>query len=58
MCRDKPEVTYDNFVGEYGKMYGVDGKGGGKEEFAKKAEEKSLVRMLEGSLDALVQYEN
>ncbi len=41
-----------------GRSMGWMGKGGGKEEFAKKAEEKSLVRMLEGSLDALVQYEN
>ena len=58
MCRDKPDVTYDNFVGEYGRIYGLDGKGGGREDFVKQCEEKSFVKLLEGALDALVQYEN
>ena len=58
MCKNKPEVTYDNFVGEYGKIYGLDTKGGGREEFTKRVEERNLVRMLEGGLDACVQFES
>jgi len=36
ICALKPGTTYDNFIGEYGVEYGLDGKGTGKEEFAKK----------------------
>lgn len=35
LCEFKPETTYDNFVGDYGVVFGVDGKGKGKEEFRK-----------------------
>ncbi|OCT49900.1 metal dependent phosphohydrolase [Cladophialophora carrionii] len=57
LCRDKPETTYDNFVGDFGKIYGLDGKGGGREEFTKACEEKNTVRLLEGALTACEQYE-
>ena len=57
MCRDKPHTTYDNFVCEFGKKYGLDGKGGGKEEFTKRCEENSFVTGFEGALAALEQYE-
>lgn len=33
LCRDKPETTMDNLVSSYGCVYGLDGKGTGKEEF-------------------------
>ncbi|KAF2726804.1 metal dependent phosphohydrolase [Polyplosphaeria fusca] len=36
LCALKPETTYDNFVGDYGVEYGLDGKGTGKEEFTRK----------------------
>jgi hypothetical protein len=36
LCAFKPETTYGNFVGDYGVEFGLDGKGTGKEEFAKK----------------------
>ncbi|CZR67007.1 uncharacterized protein PAC_16906 [Phialocephala subalpina] len=36
LCALKQGTTYDNFVGEYSVEYGLDGKGAGKEEFAKK----------------------
>jgi len=36
LCALKPGTTYDNFVGEYGVEYGLDGKGTGREEFARK----------------------
>jgi hypothetical protein len=35
LCALKPGATYDNFVGDYGVEYGLDGNGTGKEEFAK-----------------------
>ncbi|KIX94771.1 uncharacterized protein Z520_09461 [Fonsecaea multimorphosa CBS 102226] len=57
-CRDKPQATVDNVVGEYGKIYGLDGKGGGRDEFIKLCDENNIVRRLEGGLTALEQYEN
>ncbi|KAI1127978.1 metal dependent phosphohydrolase [Nemania abortiva] len=33
LCREKPVATFDNFVGDFGREYGLDGKGGGKEEY-------------------------
>ncbi|KAL6690907.1 metal dependent phosphohydrolase [Trichoderma pleuroticola] len=33
LCREKPETTYDNFVGFFGRKWGIDGKGTGAEEF-------------------------
>ncbi|KAH8665156.1 metal dependent phosphohydrolase [Tricladium varicosporioides] len=41
LCALKPGTTYDNFVGDYGVEYGLDGTGSGKEEFAKKRLESS-----------------
>ncbi|KAK0749005.1 hypothetical protein B0T18DRAFT_436685 [Schizothecium vesticola] len=32
LCRDKPETVVDNFVGDFGVVYGLDGEGGGREE--------------------------
>lgn len=33
MCREKPAVTFDNFVQEFGPSFGYDGQDKGKEEF-------------------------
>lgn len=33
LCRDKPASTYDNFVSAFGREFGVDGRGAGKEEY-------------------------
>ncbi|KAI0455992.1 metal dependent phosphohydrolase [Xylaria acuta] len=33
LCRDKPVSTFDNFVGWFGREFGFDGKGGGKDEY-------------------------
>jgi len=57
LCRDKPETTFDNFVGQFGLIYGLDGTGGGREEYAKTAEQHNLVRRLEEGLDSIAQYE-
>lgn len=46
LCRDKPGTTYDNFVSEFGKVYGTDGKGGGKEEYQREAEAYSFINGL------------
>ncbi|KAF2168140.1 hypothetical protein M409DRAFT_21585 [Zasmidium cellare ATCC 36951] len=46
LCRDKPETTYDNFVSEFGRTYGIDGKGGGKEEYQKALESHSFLNGL------------
>ncbi|KAI0156400.1 metal dependent phosphohydrolase [Xylariaceae sp. FL1272] len=32
-CREKPMATFDNFVGIFGREFGTDGQGGGKEEY-------------------------
>ena len=50
LCRDKPETTFDSMVGGYGCVYGTDGKGAGKEEFAKKLNDSLPVNVFFGSL--------
>jgi hypothetical protein len=57
-CRDKKDTTFDNFVAGFGKIYGVDGKGGGKEEWQKACEENSSARLLMGGLAACQQWES
>lgn len=56
-CRDKPEATYDNLVGEFGKRFGYDGKGGGREEYVRLWEEHNIVDTMLGALNATVPYE-
>jgi len=41
LCALKPETTYDNFVADYGVAFRLDGKGSGREEFARKRLESS-----------------
>ncbi|RYC63983.1 hypothetical protein CHU98_g2212, partial [Xylaria longipes] len=33
LCRDKPVSTFDNFVSGFGREFGFDGKGGGRDEY-------------------------
>ncbi|KAB8256639.1 hypothetical protein BDV32DRAFT_128652 [Aspergillus pseudonomiae] len=57
-CRDKPETTYDNLVGDFGLLFGYDGKGEGKEEYAKAHEEHSrLMGPLFAAWDECSKYE-
>lgn len=53
MCRKKPDTTYDNFAGQFGVKYGLDGEGQGKVEYTKHWEEKQAIEHLLGGLDAL-----
>ncbi|KAI1449333.1 hypothetical protein F5Y02DRAFT_206337 [Annulohypoxylon stygium] len=53
LCREKPTTAYDNFVGVFGARYGLDTKGGGKEEFKKEMEKEDTVGMLLDGLDYL-----
>ena len=57
LCKDKRATVWDNFVGEFGREYGLDGKGGGKEEFRKEWEENRLVTRLVAGLEQLEEYE-
>ncbi|KAJ4393499.1 hypothetical protein N0V93_002711 [Gnomoniopsis smithogilvyi] len=53
LCREKPETTYDNFVGLFGRNFGYDGKGLGREEYAQHWEDNQVAEPLLQSLDAL-----
>lgn len=57
LCRSKPATTYNCFVSGAGLRFGTDGKGGGKEEYAKAWEENQEVPLLIAGLDALVAIE-
>lgn len=58
LCAWKPATTYDNFVGEYGVEYGLDGKGTGKEEFAKKRLQSSSPRIFYPAIGAFEQNDD
>ncbi|KAI1106625.1 hypothetical protein F4804DRAFT_330040 [Jackrogersella minutella] len=53
LCREKPAATYDNFVSEFGVKYGVDGKGGGREEYRRALEEQNISMQLLRGLEYL-----
>lgn len=57
LCREKKATTFDNFVKEFGLVYGLDGKGSCKEEFAKEVQNHSILDTMLGSLDAAQAYE-
>ena len=57
LCRDKPETTFDNFVSEYGREYGLDGKGTGKKELARKVAGNVPLRTGIGPLTACEPFE-
>lgn len=57
ICREKPTTTYDNFVGDFGRKYGVDGDGQGKEEFAAAMDQALFVTQSEKALNYLLQLD-
>jgi hypothetical protein len=57
ICKTKPATTFDNFVGAYGRTYGIDAKGAGKEEFAKAMDEATDRASLTMALDRLEDLE-
>ncbi|KAK5407190.1 hypothetical protein LTR06_007932 [Exophiala xenobiotica] len=56
-CRDKQDTTFDNFVSDFGKIYGLDGKVAGKEEWATLCEEKSIAKGLMRGLEGCKQWD-
>lgn len=57
LCDFKPETTYDNLVFDFGVEYGIDGKGTGKEEFAKKRVPHTWSHTLYPAIAACDKYE-
>ncbi|KAM0473844.1 hypothetical protein ACHAPX_007892 [Trichoderma viride] len=57
MCREKPAVTFDYFAQEFGRRFGYDGKGEGKEEFARMADENKFSVVFLKGLGALDEME-
>lgn len=57
LCRDKPHTTFDNFVADFGVIYGLDGNGTGKEEFLKSFQDASVTKQLLGGLDACAEHD-
>lgn len=57
LCRDKPATTYHNFVGGFGREYGLDGQGKGKEEYAAAWKENQVVNFLSMGLNGIAAYE-
>lgn len=53
LCRRKPDTTYDNFVGLFGKEFGCDRQGAGKEEFTRQWEMRQSPMFLLQALDRL-----
>ncbi|KAK1830576.1 hypothetical protein QBC39DRAFT_409900 [Podospora conica] len=51
LCRDRPETVVDNFVGEFGVVFGLDGEGGGREEWRARMEAGGVVGRLMGGLE-------
>ncbi|UKZ74870.1 hypothetical protein TrVFT333_002540 [Trichoderma virens FT-333] len=57
LCREKPETTYDNFVGFFGRKWGIDGNGKGKEEFTAAMDEAAFVTHAEEIIGYLVELD-
>jgi hypothetical protein len=53
LCRTKPETTYDNWISAFGRSFGTDGVGGGRDLYTKTWEERQSVHFLLPGLDAL-----
>lgn len=53
LCQRKPSTTYDNFTSLFGRDFGYDGKGTGKEEYSEKWEAHQAAGFLLQGLDAL-----
>lgn len=57
LCRDKPATVVDNFVGEFGVVYGLDGEGGGREAWEGRMGEGRMVGRLMGGLEMAMELE-
>ena len=57
LCASKPGTTYDNFVGDYGVEYGLDGRGTGKDQYKKKRLEFTTSRLVYDAIGAWEQEE-
>ncbi|KIV96058.1 hypothetical protein PV10_03640 [Exophiala mesophila] len=57
LCRDKPQTTFDNFVSDFGVIYGLDGHGTGKEDFLKSVQDSNISKLLVGGLEACAEHE-
>ena len=57
-CKNKPETTFDNFVSDFGIMFGTDGKGAGKEEFKAAKDKAGLTNAILGALEGCKEHEN
>ncbi|KAJ5793855.1 hypothetical protein N7457_000454 [Penicillium paradoxum] len=53
LCRTKPETTYETFAGEFGRKFGTDGVGGGREQYVQAWEGAQRAQVLLAGLDAL-----
>lgn len=53
LCRRKPDTTYDNFVGLFGKEYGCEGGAAGREEYLRSWEARQSPEFLLQALDSL-----
>jgi hypothetical protein len=58
LCRDKPDTTFDNVAGEFGRNFGYDGHGHGKEDYHQKWAEGALVRSGVRLLEACATIEH
>jgi hypothetical protein len=58
LCNFKPETTYDNFVSDYGVVYGTDAKGKDKEVFAQSKAAHASTETLWMLLKACQVYED
>lgn len=58
LCAYKPETTYDNFVADFGCEFGIDGKGTGKEQFAKDRRATTFPHTLLSSLIECGKYDD
>lgn len=53
LCQAKTDTTFDNFAGGFGRRFGYDGQGEGKEEYGQVWEKRQLVGPLLEGLDSL-----
>lgn len=58
LCALKPDTTYGKFVGDYGVEYGIDGKGAGKEDFARERHARSSTQIIPAVLARCEEYED
>ncbi|KAH9227351.1 hypothetical protein K456DRAFT_42262 [Colletotrichum gloeosporioides 23] len=54
LCRTKADTTFDNWVGDFGLIYGTDGEGENVEEYKQGWEKARSALMLMSALESLV----